>query len=160
MSKVIVRPKKFNEADEEAASKKAIKDLIELNWGEDEDHQNTALQLLKGLVYANTKTADAFLQDISDYTSKMKVEDFAEGAPSKKKLKEMGAEQLKDKIADLGFQLYDSLNNEKKFFVEFGDAIARTLGNMEGSIDSDLNQFEMAVKLCKEIKRQSEVYEG
>ena len=84
--------------DEDDKSEKAIKDLIDLNWGEDEDHQNTALQLIKGLIYANTPTADKFIQDLSDYTSKMKIEDFKEGCKKKPKKKDMKEEKHIKKI--------------------------------------------------------------
>ena len=74
--KVIVRPKKFREEGEEDKSIKAIKDLIDLDWEKDEDAQHTALALIKGLVLADTTSADKFLKDLSDYTSKMDIEDF------------------------------------------------------------------------------------
>ena len=66
----------FNEVSEEEQSKKAVKDLIELDWGKDEDAQSIALQLFKGLIYADTKTADKFIQDVSDFTEKMNIEDY------------------------------------------------------------------------------------
>ena len=75
---------KFKEAGEDASAK-AIKDLIALNWGEDEDHQNTALQLFKGLIYANNPVADKFIQKVSDFTSGLKDEDFKEGVDTRLK---------------------------------------------------------------------------
>ena len=66
---------KFKEEGEDASAK-AIKDLIALNWGDNEEHQNTALQLFKGLVYANNPVADKFIQKVSDFTSELKAEDF------------------------------------------------------------------------------------
>lgn len=67
---------KEEEGGEEGKSAKAIKDLIALDWGKDEEAQNTALQLLKGLVYANTKNADQFLSDVSDFTNDLDPEDY------------------------------------------------------------------------------------
>ena len=66
----------FKEEDEESKSKKAIKDLIDLDWSKDEAAQSQALSLFKGLVYANTKTADAFIKKVSDFTSGLNPEDF------------------------------------------------------------------------------------
>lgn len=80
---------KVKEETDEAQSEKAIKDLIDLDWGKDEDAQNTALALLKGLVYADNKVADKFLQDLSDFTSKMKDEKYEEGCKKKPKKKGM-----------------------------------------------------------------------
>ena len=67
---------KFKEEGEEDKSIKAIKDLIDLDWGKDEDAQNTAIALFKALVYADTTSADKFIQDVSDFTSKMNIEDY------------------------------------------------------------------------------------
>jgi hypothetical protein len=80
---------KVKEGTEESQSEKAIKDLIDLDWGKDEDAQNTALALLKGLIYADNKVADKFLQDLSDFTSKMKDEKYEEACKKKPKKKGM-----------------------------------------------------------------------
>ena len=43
---------------------------------ENEEAQSQALSLFKGLVYANTKTADAFIKKVGDFTSGLNPEDF------------------------------------------------------------------------------------
>jgi len=68
--------RRFKEENENEKSAKAIADLIDLNWGKDEDAQNVTLNLFKGLIYANTPNADKFIQDVSDFTSKMNKEDY------------------------------------------------------------------------------------
>jgi hypothetical protein len=69
-------PFNFKEESEEDKSIKAIGDLIDLNWGKDEDAQQTAVALFRALVLANTEAADKFIQDVSDFTSNMKKEDY------------------------------------------------------------------------------------
>jgi len=75
----ITAKRKVREEDagkEDDKSSKAIADLIALDWGKDEDSQNTALALLKGLVYADTPSADKFLSDVSDFTNDLDPEDY------------------------------------------------------------------------------------
>jgi hypothetical protein len=83
----------IKEDAEEDKSIKMIKDLIDLNWEKDEDAQHQALAMVKGLVLADTKSADKFLTDLSTYTSKMNIEDYSgkqeEGCKKKPKKKGM-----------------------------------------------------------------------
>ena len=67
----------IKEDAEEDKSIKMIKDLIDLDWEKDEDAQHQALAMIKGLVLADTKSADKFLTDLSTYTSKMSIEDYS-----------------------------------------------------------------------------------
>ena len=66
----------FKEESDTDKSKKAIKDLIDLDWSKDEDSQSAALELFKGLVYADNSVADAFIKKVSDYTSSLNADDF------------------------------------------------------------------------------------
>ena len=83
----------IKEDAEEDKSIKMIKDLIDLDWEKDEDAQHQALAMVKGLVLADTKSADKFLTDLSTYTSKMSIEDYSgkqeEGCKKKPKKKGM-----------------------------------------------------------------------
>jgi len=66
----------FAEADEEAKSTKAIKDLIELKAVTSEEDQGAMLAILKGLVFGDNPVADKFLTALNDWTSSLKIEDF------------------------------------------------------------------------------------
>jgi len=76
MSSIIYKKRFKEEESEEGKSAKAIADLISLDWEKDENAQHTALALLKALVLADTKNADAFLQDLSNYSSNMDKEKY------------------------------------------------------------------------------------
>lgn len=68
--------KRIVEEDEEAKSKKAIQDLITLDWESSEENALKALAIIEGLFHANTDMGKKFIKDISDYTSGLKIEKY------------------------------------------------------------------------------------
>jgi hypothetical protein len=93
----------IKEDEENDKSIKAIKDLIDLDWEKDEDAQHQALAMIKGLVLADTKSADKFLTDLSTYTSKMSIEDYSgkQEEECKKKPKKKGMKEATVNINNL-----------------------------------------------------------
>ena len=66
----------IKEDAEEDKSIKAIKDLIDLDWEADDASKHKAIAIISGLFTADTTVGDKFLKDISDFTSKMNIEDY------------------------------------------------------------------------------------
>lgn len=162
----------IKEDAEEDKSIKAIKDLIDMDWEKDEDAQHTALALIKGLVLADTKSADKFLTDLSTYTSKMSIEDYSgkqeEGCKKKPKKKndlkemfsitnEVAAQQA---ITD-GFSFLANRYgiNHPKLFQKIGFALS--VGASEVLQDSDLDDIQKSklklkafIKIFQNIKER------
>lgn len=66
----------FKEDEDEDKSHKAIKDLIDLDWEKDTESTHRALAMIEGLFHADTKAGKAFIKDLSDFTSGLKIEDY------------------------------------------------------------------------------------
>lgn len=162
----------IKEDAEEDKSIKMIKDLIDLDWEKDEDAQHQALAMVKGLVLADTKSADKFLTDLSTYTSKMSIEDYSgkqeEGCkkkPKKKGLKEIAvnvnnktnaAIAIEESIIFLG-EMYSI--NSKIFYDYIGTGIAngieQSVSNMYPEYDiNDPFIYKNKVKTAKLIFQQ------
>lgn len=162
----------IKEDAEEDKSIKMIKDLIDLDWEKDEDAQHQALAMVKGLVLADTKSADKFLTDLSTYTSKMSIEDYSgkqeEGCkkkPKKKDLKEIAvnvnnktnaAMAIEESIIFLG-EMYSI--NSKIFYDYIGTGIAngieQSVSNMYPEYDiNDPFIYKNKVKTAKLIFQQ------
>lgn len=124
----------IKEDAEEDKSIKMIKDLIDLDWEKNEDAQHQALAMIKGLVLADTKSADKFLTDLSTYTSKMSIEDYSgkqeEGCKKKPKKKtELKEETVmfndKESASDAIADIVEYLGHKISVFnPRFFDAVA------------------------------------
>lgn len=144
----------IKEDAEEDKSIKMIKDLIDLDWEKDEDAQHQALAMVKGLVLADTKSADKFLTDLSTYTSKMNIEDYSgkqeEGCKKKPKkkidLKETVMINIKDKtsasraIEEAVVFLGDTYSINSKIFYDYigagvANGVEQSISNMYPEYD-------------------------
>jgi len=151
----------IKEDEEEAKSEKAIKDLIDLNWGKDEEAQNTAIALFKALVFANTKVADKFIQDLSDFTSKMNSEDYKESTVSKKKDKKIKESMINiNNVASAQYAVVEAINyltnkfgiEDSKVIKAIGFAINSAFTQIPSENDTENIKFSVISRLCRDLK--------
>lgn len=70
--KYVMSKEKIKEVSEEEKALDSIKNIIEMDWGKDNDSQGKASQLFKALSFNNSKIANEFMDEINKFTSSLK----------------------------------------------------------------------------------------
>lgn len=70
----MIRKIRKEEKSAEEKAKAAIKDLIETDWGKNNDSQGKASELFKALSFNDSDIANKFMDKINKYTTSLKDE--------------------------------------------------------------------------------------
>jgi protein tyrosine/serine phosphatase len=72
----LAMPKIMNRLRQSSAYMENVKKLPDEMYSAKKETMLKFLELVKGLIFANTKIADKFLKAINDFTSTLKIEDY------------------------------------------------------------------------------------